>query len=676
SGAEEDWSTNKGTGGGYTVVDAPLIGVPLLNGGPAGCATAGALCADGTRYAGVTPDGKLHMFTTPADAPGTYTWNDGSTNYFDTAIEPDCFNDNLPGPDITCATGQNNTALLAGAPAGADAPYAAAEYCDGLSAHGYTDWYLPSQIETNVLYTNRTAIGGFAAVDYWTSSEAHIDTDAAMVSFGASGTNYREPKDQLNNVRCVRKSSCADPYGMAGDIVYNADSRVLQWCDGYKWLAAGPVAPGGPTGGCDYPDGTAGIINFNSTTRIMQYCDGGAWQRVVTASDACVQAPGGMCQNGMIYAGRSPDGNQRMYITDDTFETNLAWGPDSTTGVPLCVGQPTGTPSCSTGYANSQMIAALGPTQTAVTYCTDLVAHGYDDWYLPARNELVLLVPLYDAGIGNLSSNWYASSSESSTNHSWLVNLSMGGAFHEPGFKPNVDPIRCARLDRGATNELDVGLVHHWKLDEANVGGGDTIFDAVGGVNGTVSGTLDSVAAQDGNGVLFNANNEYITFPTIDALRGKTQFTLSAWMKRTASNSLLLVGELNTSTGHGGAYLDFWNDSNVYWAVPNSAVGGYDEASAASNDTNWHLITLVYDGTQTGNSNRLRVYRNGVLVGGAFYTGTVPAVSYSGAAVPFIIGRWTGGTTYHSRGTVDDVRIYNRPLSAEEVMALYLATGG
>jgi hypothetical protein len=47
----------------------------------------------------------------------------------------------------------------------------AAKLCYDLVLNGYSDWYLPSMDELNKLYINRTAIGGFAAAVYWSSSE-------------------------------------------------------------------------------------------------------------------------------------------------------------------------------------------------------------------------------------------------------------------------------------------------------------------------------------------------------------------------------------------------------------------------------------------------------------------------------------------------------------------------
>ena len=47
----------------------------------------------------------------------------------------------------------------------------AAKICHDLMLNGYSDWYLPSKDELNILYLNRTAIGGFNPTNYSSSSE-------------------------------------------------------------------------------------------------------------------------------------------------------------------------------------------------------------------------------------------------------------------------------------------------------------------------------------------------------------------------------------------------------------------------------------------------------------------------------------------------------------------------
>lgn len=188
------------------------IGCPVGDGcNPDPCTgspSPGQVCADGSVYAGLSPDGNVPMFTTPADA-GQFNWNDGSTNWLDTAME-NCVSV-TPGAQASCQTGEANTALLVGlGMTPSPAPYGAARHCNALTAHGHDDWYLPAQDELAVLYANHVALGGFNVSGsypvgyYWSSSEndfAYVQvqnfSDGGQSPFGDKGDSF--------SIRCVRK---------------------------------------------------------------------------------------------------------------------------------------------------------------------------------------------------------------------------------------------------------------------------------------------------------------------------------------------------------------------------------------------------------------------------------------------------------------------------------------
>jgi hypothetical protein len=172
----------------------------------------GETCTDGSVHAGLSPDGNVPMYTTPADAPSLYSWNDGTANWTNMPLE-DC-RAPTPGPPVTCQTGETNTAFLVGAIGEPDYPFAAAEYCDGLSAHGYDDWYLPAQDEVNVLFTNKNTgdlngtfdeSGSLPAGVYVSSSER--DTNAVRGQLFSDGTQNGHLKSNSFSVRCVRKGA-------------------------------------------------------------------------------------------------------------------------------------------------------------------------------------------------------------------------------------------------------------------------------------------------------------------------------------------------------------------------------------------------------------------------------------------------------------------------------------
>ncbi|WP_165481153.1 Lcl C-terminal domain-containing protein [Legionella impletisoli] len=105
------------------------------------------------------------------------------------ASEADVANDAL----LICA----NYAIQADGVTPCAAPGAAGATC-------YADWYLPSKFELNQLYLQKVAgtVGGFANVDYWSSTETGA-ANAWVQNFG-SGNQLFDSKIANLRVRCVR----------------------------------------------------------------------------------------------------------------------------------------------------------------------------------------------------------------------------------------------------------------------------------------------------------------------------------------------------------------------------------------------------------------------------------------------------------------------------------------
>ena len=72
----------------------------------------------------------------------------------------------------------------------------------------YNDWYLPSRYELNLLYQQKTVVGGFNITSgiYWSSTEsvATPETSAWEQEF-RYGSQHEDDKDLSDQVRCVRK---------------------------------------------------------------------------------------------------------------------------------------------------------------------------------------------------------------------------------------------------------------------------------------------------------------------------------------------------------------------------------------------------------------------------------------------------------------------------------------
>jgi hypothetical protein len=196
-----------------TPTPATVTGVTIND-----CPNIGNVCSNGSIYAGVSPDLNKAMYLTRCDAGMTWngtactgtaltpSWNDASglmQTWLDTSLA------NCTSPSFTqstCWTGKGNSSTLATADSSSAAGiqnHNAAQYCENLTAHSQTDWYLPAKDELNVLYTNRTTIGGFALAVYWSSSERA--SNSAWTHNFSNNNQFFEMKHLGFRVRCVRR---------------------------------------------------------------------------------------------------------------------------------------------------------------------------------------------------------------------------------------------------------------------------------------------------------------------------------------------------------------------------------------------------------------------------------------------------------------------------------------
>ena len=81
----------------------------------------------------------------------------------------------------------------------------AASVCDNLTSGGYTDWYLPSKDELDMMYVNlhMQGLGGFANNGYWSSTEIN-GNGAWYQGFGYGTQDYLTKYDDIGYVRAVR----------------------------------------------------------------------------------------------------------------------------------------------------------------------------------------------------------------------------------------------------------------------------------------------------------------------------------------------------------------------------------------------------------------------------------------------------------------------------------------
>lgn len=158
--------------------------------------------------------------------------------------------------------------------------------------------------------------------------------------------------------------------------------------------------------------------------------------------------------------------------------------------------------------------------------------------------------------------------------------------------------------------------------------------------------------------------NQVIT-GTSTVAKNLTNFTLAGWINYTGGSTTQSFG-FGSSGSHNttiGWYAT--TPRNIYFVVSNgSNMNGF----VAKNVTGWHHAAFTFDGSQTGNANRLKIYFDGVAETASF-TGTIPATTSNNVANEAIrIGQDPNGN--FGSGEYAELGAWQATLTAEEIVAL------
>jgi hypothetical protein len=199
-----------------------------------------------------------------------------------------------------------------------------------------------------------------------------------------------------------------------------------------------------------------------------------------------------------------------------------------------------------------------------------------------------------------------------------------------------------------------VGLVAAYSF---NAGSGTTLADGSGnGNNGAISGASWSASGVYGGALSFDGVNDIVNVADSASIDLTTGMTLEAWVYPLELTSWRTI--LAKETTGGIVYALFGNSSFDRPVGEARTSILYDVAGTAKLPINtWSHLATTYDGAN------LRFYVNGTLVATRAATGDI--ATSSGA---LRIGATTVWGEYF-RGLIDEVRIYNRALSASEVQA-------
>ncbi|MDJ0755910.1 MAG: Calx-beta domain-containing protein [Ardenticatenaceae bacterium] len=232
------------------------------------------------------------------------------------------------------------------------------------------------------------------------------------------------------------------------------------------------------------------------------------------------------------------------------------------------------------------------------------------------------------------------------------------------GFNPWVatDPSQIQNLvtfDNLGVNEVD-GAELLLRFEETAAPANDLfVFDDSSG-NGleatcdNASGQcpLNGVDGRYGRALNFDGSDDQLNVAGVDITN--RSFTISAWAQRENIGSASYILSQGTLQFNEGLQFGFLSNDRFLCSFYGS---NQLISSAAYTDSDWHHWACTYD----ADTKRLELYRDGVNIGG-----TTTTVDYQGSG-DLLIGQRFSATNYDFAGSIDEINIFDRAMTAGEI---------
>ncbi len=212
-------------------------------------------------------------------------------------------------------------------------------------------------------------------------------------------------------------------------------------------------------------------------------------------------------------------------------------------------------------------------------------------------------------------------------------------------------------------NSAQSDLIAYWNFNEST---GTIASDSSGNANNGIINGATWTTGKLGSALQFDGVNDYVNVPDSNSLDAST-FTFESWIKNNINDSNILHNRIASKKIN-------WDDTDG-WSIEINGInsGGAGEITVLGSgrsfnriqvlpawDKNWHHLVVVFSGSTAF------IYLDGV------YKGVSNINNVVSNNVSISIGRLGAGSNFFN-GIIDEVKIYNQALSAEEIMAEYQA---
>lgn len=215
--------------------------------------------------------------------------------------------------------------------------------------------------------------------------------------------------------------------------------------------------------------------------------------------------------------------------------------------------------------------------------------------------------------------------------------------------------------------DFDDSLVSWWRMDDVNqTGPGSIIYDYTGRNNGTALGTAQQTdAGYFGKGFEFDGSGDWINLGNPNSLDfgSSMDFTVGLWVKGNADDNIDKISFGHYYSTGEFQFGNFNSSGHIRYRVRDSTGKTLNlYSNAVILDNQWHHVMAVSD-----RDDNATIYVDGVYDGST----SMSQIGNITGSNPWAIGRQGGASPYDFNGTIDDVMIFNRTLSAVEITALY-----
>lgn len=237
--------------------------------------------------------------------------------------------------------------------------------------------------------------------------------------------------------------------------------------------------------------------------------------------------------------------------------------------------------------------------------------------------------------------------------------------------------------------------IARWELNDNAASA--TVIDEEGTYAGTLRADTSNIntstvttTGKINEGFTFNGatNDRNVDLGNNFAFTTSDDFSIEAWIKTSSDTEQMVLSKLDADNNSRGWGLDLLSNPTLGGRAPSFIMGnstaGTDYWIVKGidfdvSDGAWYHFVVTYDGSNTRTG--VDVYINGVESQTYNYSGTTGGISGTiVTTVKALIGARTGSSTDNPgtsfNGVIDNVRIYDRDLTADEVAGLYNAGTG